>query len=719
MNNISKFPVPRAIKGQVQRDKARIKSEIAGTDGGIDPFAAAVRATRMPMVITDPNQSDNPIVFVNNSFCKLTGYAREDIVGQNCRFLQGPDTDPATIVKLREAVAAPRSIEIDICNHKKDGTQFWNRLLMAPVFDANGALAYFFASQLDVTLERERLIALEADNAILTAEREANQARLHFSEESLRLATEAAEVGTWDLDLTKDVLTWTDRTKAMFGISPNVPCNMMDFYAGLHPEDRDATSKAFASALDPARCATYDVEYRTIGKEDGVVRWVAAKGKGMFDVDGRCVRALGTAIDITKRKRTEECLLRSEAALRDLNANLETRVAERTDELARAQEVLRQSQKMEAVGQLTGGLAHDFNNLLAVISGSLDLLELRASQGRFNELERFVSAAQTASKRAASLTHRLLAFSRRQTLDPKPTAVNQLVAGMDELIRRTVGPEIAVEVVGAGGLWTTLVDPRQLENALLNLCLNARDAMPDGGRITIETGNRWLDKRGARERDLPEGQYISLCVSDTGTGMPPDVIARAFEPFFTTKPTGQGTGLGLSMIYGFARQSGGQVRIYSEEGQGAAVCIYLPRYYGEGVASEDPISIAPPRTERGETVLVVDDEAAVRMLIGEVLSDLGYNAIEATDGPTAMKILQSDLAIDLLMTDVGLPNGMNGRQIADAARSIRPKLKVIFITGYAENAAIGHGHLEPGMTVVTKPFAMDALAVRIKDILPE
>ena len=292
-----------------------------------------------------------------------------------------------------------------------------------------------------------------ASRARSAAERQVDRARLHLTEESQQLATDAAEVGTWDLDLTTDELTWTDRTKAMFGISPGVPCSMDDFYAGLHPDDRDATSEAFASALDPERRATYDVEYRTIGKEDGLIRWVAAKGKGIFDKSGRCIRALGTAIDITERKETEERLRQSEAKLRDLNATLETRVAQRTAELEEAQEVLRQSQKMEAVGQLTGGLAHDFNNLLAVISGSLDLLQTRITQGRFNDLERFASAAQTAARRAASLTHRLLAFSRRQTLDPKPTNVNQLVAGMDELIRRTVGPQIAAEVVGAVGLW--------------------------------------------------------------------------------------------------------------------------------------------------------------------------------------------------------------------------------------------------------------------------
>ena len=381
-------------------------------------------------------------------------------------------------------------------------------------------------------------------------------------------------------------------------------------------------------------------------------------------------------------------------------------------------EQLRQSQKMEAVGQLTGGLAHDFNNLMTGITGSLELLQVRLTQGRIGEVDRYVTAAQGAAKRAAALTHRLLAFSRRQTLDPKPTDANRLVAGMRDLIQRTVGPEIAVETVTAAGLWNTLIDPGQLENSLLNLCINARDAMPDGGRLTIETANRWLDERAAREREVPPGQYISVCVSDTGTGMPPDVIERAFEPFFTTKPLGLGTGLGLSMIYGFARQSGGQVRIYSERAEGTMVCLYLPRHLGPaeeaGHASE--FSTAP-RASQGETVLVVDDEPTVRMLVTEVLEDLGYTAIEAADGASGLKVLQSDIRIDLLVTDVGLPGGMNGRQVADAARVARPALKVLFITGYAENAVLSHGHLDPGMHVLTKPFAMETLATRIKDLI--
>jgi hypothetical protein len=375
---------------------------------------------------------------------------------------------------------------------------------------------------------------------------------------------------------------------------------------------------------------------------------------------------------------------------------------------------------MEAVGQLTGGIAHDFNNLLTGIIGSLELLQTRLGQGRVSEIDRYVTAAQGAAKRAAALTHRLLAFSRRQTLDPKPTDLNRLVMGMEELVRRTVGPEIAVEVVTAGGLWPTLIDASQLENTLLNLCINARDAMPGGGRITIETANRWLDEHGAGERDLEPGQYVSLCVTDTGTGMAPDVIERAFDPFFTTKPIGQGTGLGLSMVYGFVRQSGGQVRIYSEVNLGTTMCLYLPRHYGK--EADKPSALATrtaARPQADHTILVVDDEPSIRMLLTDALEEIGFSVLEAPDGPTGLRILQSDATIDLLVTDVGLPGGMNGRQLADAARLTRPALKVLFITGYAENAIIGNGQLAPGMQVLTKPFVVEALASRALDMIKD
>ena len=838
------------------------------------------------------------------------------------------------------------------------------------------------------------------------AARRATELRLELSEQSLRLATDAAEVGTWDLDLATDVLNWSDRTKAMFGISPDVPCSMADFYAGLHPEDIERTSAAFASALDPAVRATYDVEYRTVGKEDGVVRWVAAKGKGLFE-DDVCHRAVGTAIDITARRvaeankafqlelsdrlrsltepraimeaaaqalgrylganrvgygqvqaddktvllvtdhadgvrplagafplnsfgadnmvrqragltlvcddvvadlsnnpetwaaidtrafvsvplirdgrlraslfvnqrdprawsagdvaviedvaartwdsaersRAEAELRASEGRLREANAMLKQRVlggrAElatahrerdrifemsrdlfavasfegylksinpawsrqlgRSDEellakpfsgiihqddlavttgvmaalqrgeavqgfrvrllradgepiafawsavpeaksgsnifytvgrditeetaaaaeLQLAQEALRQAQKMEAVGQLTGGIAHDFNNLLAGITGSLELLQRRVAAGRTDGLERYTSAAVTSAQRAAALTQRLLAFARRQPLDPKRVEANRLVAGMEDLLRRTLGPGIDLEMVLAGGLWPTLCDANQLESAILNLAINARDAMSDGGRLTVETANAHLDDAYARAQgdEILAGQYVAISVTDTGTGMPPDVIAKAFDPFFTTKPIGQGTGLGLSMLYGFVKQSEGHVRIYSELNEGTTFKLYLPRHRGganDGSGEETEKTGEAPRAEAGETVLVVEDEATVRMLVTETLEELGYAAIEAADGPSGLRILQSKVRIDLLVTDVGLP-GLNGRQLADAARVSRPELRVLFLTGYAHNAAIGNGAaLGAGMEMLTKPFALAALATKIRAMI--
>jgi signal transduction histidine kinase len=416
--------------------------------------------------------------------------------------------------------------------------------------------------------------------------------------------------------------------------------------------------------------------------------------------------------DVTDRKRTE-------AALRHLNETLEARVAQALEERERTEEALRQAQKMEAVGQLTGGLAHDFNNLLAGISGAFEMIGARLAQGRTGDVERYLSAGQGAARRAAALTHRLLAFSRRQTLAPKALVINRLMADFVELVRRTVGPSIDVEVIAATGLWPTLVDANQLENALLNLCINARDAMPDGGRITIETANRWLDDRIAREQGLEPGQYVSVCVSDTGSGIDKPTLERVFDPFFTTKPIGQGTGLGLSMVYGFARQSNGHVRIYSEVGQGTMVCLYLPRHLGAEDEETASVPLNAAQTHANRTVLVVDDEPTVRMLVVDALEELGYACLEAQDGAAGLRILQGGHRVDLLITDVGLPGGLNGRQVADGARALRADLKVLFITGYAENAVLNHGHIEHGMEVLTKPFAIADLTGRIDRMLRE
>jgi PAS domain S-box-containing protein len=825
------------------------------------------------MIITDPRQTDNPVVFANDAFCRLSGYERQEILGRNCRFLQGADTDPETVQRIREAVASAQPIEIDILNRRKNGEPFWNRLLIAPVRDANGGLAYFFASQVDVSLEREHLAGLESSNVALMAELSDRLRIQQEREREMAFAMRAGRFGTWSIKLASLELTASETCKELFGRAADEPFTYQDRLQAILPEDLGLADAAMQRALEGQ--ANYDITYR-IRRPDGEVRWLASRGQAFTDRQGRPFRISGVSLDVTAERRADSmraalvelsnifrkgedpdqisfsvaeligrtlnvsragyglvdrvaetisiardwnapgilslagvlqfrdfgsyiddlkrgetavvsdarldrrtrgtaaalegisarafvnmplteqkglvALLylnhaeardwpedelafirevaertreaterrRAEKALSDLAASLETEVQQRTRELMVAEEALRQSQKMEAVGQLTGGLAHDFNNLLTGISGSLELLQARVAQGRLTEIDLYIHAAQGSAKRAAALTHRLLAFSRQQTLAPKPTNVNRLVSGMEELIRRTVGPEISLEVVAAGGLWTVLVDPPQLENALLNLCINARDAMPDGGRITVETANKWLDKREAKSRDLPAGQYLSLCVTDSGSGMAPEVVARIFDPFFTTKPLGQGTGLGLSMVYGFVRQSGGQVRVYSELGQGTTMCLYLPRYHGEDEDEAEDASLSDiAQARQGETVLVVDDEPVVRMLVTEVLSDLGYTAVEAADGAAGLKVLQSDARIDLLVTDVGLPGGMNGRQLADAARVVRPALKVLFITGYAENAVLSHGHLEPGMHVLTKPFAMEALAAQISELIAD
>ena len=399
------------------------------------------------------------------------------------------------------------------------------------------------------------------------------------------------------------------------------------------------------------------------------------------------------------------------------------RLKAEAEERGRVEEALRQSLKMEAVGQLTGGLAHDFNNLLAGISGSLQLMNMRVSQGRTAEIGRYMGAAMTSVERAAALTHRLLAFSRRQTLDPKPTVVNSLIEGMRDMFSRTVGPGVKIETSLAPELWPTLCDPNQLENALLNLVINARDAMPDGGHITIETSNCVLaDSRSLQIDSLsgrvPNGEYIALFVIDTGSGMPSSVIERAFDPFFTTKPIGQGTGLGLSMIYGFVQQSGGHVLLRSAEGHGTTVAIYLPRYMGAEMGVETIEGVAPiPQAEAGVAVLLVEDKPAVRMVMADVLRDNGYTVMEANTGDHALRQIRSSARIDLLLSDVGLPGGMNGRQLADAAREHRPHLKVLFVTGYDEQAALGSGLMAQGMAILTKPFNISSFSAKVQGLM--
>ncbi|MBW3097806.1 PAS domain-containing protein [Pseudohoeflea sp. DP4N28-3] len=616
----------------------------------------------------------------NEAWDSILGWRADTVIGRNWTEFTHPDDIAACRQVLERAsgesarigeteeTADTSSSTVDIRFRHRDG----GFRLISWLAQNEGGLTY--GSGRDVTAERQR------------------QAELARTEDALRLyenIVQSDEAPVVAFDRNRRVIAFNSaHAKAysqLFGRKPKVGDHLPDHM----PQGQAAL---LTGLMDRALAGETFTVIEEFGPAGGDKTCFEISYTPLRNQDGEIVGAFHHARDVTARLRAET-------------------------ELTQAQEALRQSQKMEAVGQLTGGLAHDFNNLLAGMSGSLELMQTRLSQGRVVEIDRYLTAAQESARRAAALTHRLLAFSRRQTLDPKPTRVDQLIAGMEELIRRTMGPAIAVETQSQSDLWATLVDPNQLENALLNLCINARDAMPDGGKLAIRTSNEVLDERAAREIDLAAGSYIAMTVADTGSGMPLDVIERAFDPFFTTKPIGLGTGLGLSMTYGFARQSGGQVRIVSEVGHGTTISLYLPRHEGiEPVEEPDRSETERTAANVGRTVLVVDDEPLVRMLVVDVLEELDCQVLEAGDGPEAMAILRSGKQIDLLITDVGLPNGMNGRQIAEAARQMQPEVKVLFITGYAENAVLSHGHLELGMHVMTKPFQMDALAEKIRSI---
>lgn len=419
-----------------------------------------------------------------------------------------------------------------------------------------------------------------------------------------------------------------------------------------------------------------------------------------------------------------QALMASEAELRRAAEALELKVAERTQELreevasrAQAEAALRQSQKMEALGQLTGGIAHDFNNMLTGVIGSLDLIRRRIASGRLENLDRYMDAASASALRAAALTQRLLAFSRRQSLDSRPIDVNRLIRSLDDLIDRTISEQITLDVVLADDLPHGVADENQLESAILNLVINARDAMPRGGRLTVETSYLEIDEAYASGRaEMSPGRYVVVAVSDTGLGIEPAILEKVFDPFFTTKPLGEGTGLGLSMVYGFARQNGGTVRIHSHPGEGTSVKIYLPA--ADQAAAEPPHAPEPQIPDgAGQTVLVVEDDPSVRMLVHEVLDELGYKTLVAGEATAAVPILASDQPLDLMISDVGLP-GMNGRELAEVAQGHRPDLPILFVTGYAEKAAVRSGFLGANMQMISKPFALDVLAGKICEMLP-
>ncbi|KAB7769384.1 hybrid sensor histidine kinase/response regulator [Xanthomonas maliensis] len=624
----------------------------------------------------------------NEGARRTLGWTEADMLGQTLERIFTPE-DVANGQMRREAAAALESGSgLDERWHlRRSGERFWSRGSMMVLREENGTAIGFVKVLRDRTAERAAGEALRKSERRLDA--------------LVRASTQSLFSASADWSVLRPELGESD-DGAVAQADPQ-------WQQQVHPDDRAQLQHAIATAI--AAVTSLDVEYRVLD-EHGQLGWRLLRAVPLRDTQGAIVEWFGAATDITDTRQAEQ-------QLRQLTETLEERVRERSAALLLAEEKLRQSQKMEAVGQLTGGLAHDFNNLLTSISVALELLQTRVDMGRYDRLERYVDMAQASAARAAALTQRLLAFSRRQTLAPTAVEVEALVAGMREIIARTLGPAIDLQLRPAPDAWQVLVDAPQLENALLNLCINARDAMPEGGSLTIGIVNTALAGAAAQQLELPPGDYVCLSVQDTGTGMSAELQDKVFEPFFTTKPIGQGTGLGLSMIYGFTRQSGGHVRIASALGVGTTMTLYLPRFCGAltAVAVEASEQATPTLAAQPRTVLLVEDEAAIRILVSEVLREAGYRVIETAEGNAAVEWLRSAEPIDLLVTDVGLTGGLNGRQVADAGRQHRPSLPVLFVTGYAASAAVGAGQLEDGMEVLTKPFPAAELERRVGQLL--
>ena len=602
--------------------------------------------------------ADGQLDWFNERTLEYSGRTLAELAGDRWTEIVHPDDLAAAGARWAESLASGDTYETEFRIRRADGVYRWHLVRALPIRGGDGSLLRWIGTNTDIDAQKAAEAASTRDRARIW----------NLSPVVMLVVGENGIIHAVNPSWTR-TLGWTP--------ADTVGRNVLDF---LPPDESGGGAATLRGVIDGVTIET-ERDYRT--KDGGCrrLRWIVVPENGTIYAFGR-----------------------------DVTAEIAAAAA-----LAETEDALRQSQKMEAVGQLTGGIAHDFNNLLQGITGSLEIVQRRIADGRTGDVERFISGAISAANRAAALTHRLLAFSRRQPLDPKPVLANPLIRSMEDLLRRTIGERIALDLTLTANLWWTLCDHNQLENAILNLVINARDAMPDGGTLTITTENIAADAeaRDALPAELPGGDYICIGVADTGIGMDAATIARAFDPFFTTKPLGQGTGLGLSMIYGFARQSEGYATIDSTPGAGTRFRLFLPRHDGGAVTEVAPsVPSAPQRAPGGDVVLVVEDETIVRGLVVEVLGGLGYRTIEAGDGPEGVRLLQSDARIDLLVTDIGLP-GLDGRQVAEAGRATRPGLRILFMTGYAENAALAAGFLEPGMALITKPFAMDALTERI------
>ena len=621
---------------------------------------------------------DFRFVELNPAFEKQTGIALHDAMGRCIRNL-APNIDPAILQRYAEVMATGRPIQFET---RASGTDSrWFDIRARAVGDDRLALMF-----MDITA------------------RHLAEQGIRESEASLRTIAQSLPNHVWTACSDGQLDWFNDRAYAYSGVEPGTLDG--DRWTSLvHPDDLDDAAVAWSAAIKDG--STYEVEFR-MRRHDGSYRWHLVRAVPVRNRDGSIQRWVGTSTDIEDQKAAE-------AALTQLTATLEDRVARRSAELLRTQDALRQAQKMEAIGNLTGGIAHDFNNLLQVISGNLQLLERDAGDDEISATR--IRHAMSGVTRGSKLASQLLAFGRRQPLAPKVVNLGRLVRDMDEMLRRTLGEAIEVETVIGGGLWNTEVDPGNVENALLNLAINARDAMQGQGRLTIEAGNALLDADYVSANgDVIPGQYVMLAVSDTGCGMSPEVIEKVFEPFFTTKPEGRGTGLGLSMVYGFVKQSGGHIKIYSEPGQGTTIKLYLQRCTREEDPLPDPADSGPV-VGGNETILVVEDDDAVRATVIAMLKDLGYRVLKARHAASALAIIEGGARIDLLFTDVIMPGPMRSVDMVQEARRYLPRLAVLFTSGYTQNSIVHGGRLDEGVELLSKPYSRQALARRLRQVL--
>jgi len=646
-------------------------------------------ADTAPALIWMSDESAN-ITFANRWYYETFGRPADEMLGDGWKAIVYPDDLDAFFGGFMAAFERRETYVGEVRVIDKQGDVRWLSCLGTPRFDPGGQFLGYTGVNLDVTGRRE------------------SEEALRESEERFRTLADNMPALCWWADA-GGYIYWYNRR--WYEYTGTVPEDMEGWgWQSVHdPQTLPAVMERWTRSIESGE--PFEMTFPLKGA-DGEFRPFLTRIVPLRDDNGAIVRWFGTNTDIAGEKKLAD-------ALSELNASLEERVADAIAEREQAEEALRQSQKMETLGQLTGGVAHDFNNLLQIVSGNLDLLRRNLPEDN-PRLRRAAENAQRGAERAAVLTQRLLAFSRRQPLAPKRVDPNKLVAGMSELLHRTLGETTEVETVLAPRLWAVEVDPHQLENALLNLAVNARDAMADGGKLTIETSNIHLDHSYVvQNAEVVPGQYVQICVTDTGAGMNEETAARAFEPFFTTKEVGKGTGLGLSMVYGFVKQSGGHLKIYSELGEGTTVKIYLPRLIGEGPSVVEQAPEATPAAVKDETILVCEDDADVRDFTVEVLRELGYKVLEAEDGPAALRILKQDERVDLLFTDVVLPSGMTGEVLAKQAQELRPGLKVLFTTGYARNAIVHQGRLDSGVELITKPFGYADLAARVRDIIDD